>query len=348
VVLAGGFATRLRPLSCTRPKTLFPIVNKPLLQWIFERLAKDNVKEAVLAVNQLTGFCIKQNRVPKSGITVRYSHDPPKKPLGTGGPIKHAERLLGHEPFLVLNGDIFADISYKELMEAHVKTGALATLSLCEVEDPSRYGVAEMAKNGQIKRFTEKPPKGTETSNLINAGVYVLSPEVLQLIPEGRAVSMEREVFPKLAADGKLYGHIVRGLWMDIGKPEEYLQTNRILLDALIVKPKRKSPSKFELKTPIALDKGVSISNGAVIGPYTVLGKNVSVGKNAQIWDSVIFSGTKIGDYAQINGAIIGEEAIIGDNVRVEKGCIIADHAKIMKGVALNENTSVCPAKEVS
>jgi mannose-1-phosphate guanylyltransferase len=279
---------------------------------------------------------------------VRYSHDPPKKPLGTGGPIKHAERLLGHEPFLVLNGDIFADISYKELMEAHVKTGALATLSLCEVEDPSRYGVAEMAENGQIKRFTEKPPKGTETSNLINAGVYVLSPEVLQLIPEGRAVSMEREIFPRLAADGKLYGHIVHGLWMDIGKPEEYLQTNKILLDALVVKPKRKSPSKFELKSPVAMDKGVSISNGAVIGPYAVLGKNVTVGKNAQIRDSVIFSGTKIGDSAWINGAIIGEEAVIGDNVRIGKGCIIADHAKILKDVSIAENTAVCPAKEVS
>ena len=348
VILAGGFATRLRPLSCTRPKTLFPIVNKPLLQWIFERLARDGVNEAVLAVNQLTEFYIKQQRIPRSGITVRYSHDPPKNPLGTAGPVKHAERLLGHDPFLVLNGDIFADISYKELMDVHVKTGAWATLSLCEVEDPSRYGVAEIAKNGQIKRFTEKPPKGTEPSNLINAGVYVLNPEVLQLIPEGRAVSMEREIFPKLATDGKLYGHIVNGLWMDIGKPEEYLQTNKILLDALIVKQKRKSPRRFELKSPVALDKGVSISNGAVIGPYAVLGKNVTVGKNAKIRDSVIFSGTKIGDSAFINGAIIGEETIIGDEVKIGKGCIIADHAKIMKGISLNDDTAICPAKEVS
>jgi len=318
-----------------------------LLQWIFERLARDGVNEAVLAVNQLTEFYIKQNRIPRSGISVKYSHDPPRKPLGTAGPIKRAERLLGDEPFLVLNGDIFGDISYKELMEAHLKTGARATLSLCQVEDPSRYGVAETTKNGRIKRFTEKPPKGTETSNLINAGVYILNPEVLQLIPEGRAVSMEREIFPKRAAEGKLYGYIVHGLWMDIGKPEEYLQTNKILLDALTVKPKRNNTRTFELKPPIALDKGVSISNGAVIGPYAVLGKNVTVGKNTQITDSVIFSGTKIGDSAWINGAIIGEEAIIGDEVRVEKGCIIADHAKIMKGVALDENTAVCPAKEV-
>jgi mannose-1-phosphate guanylyltransferase len=348
VILAGGFATRLRPLSCTRPKTLFPIVNKPLLQWIFERLARDGVNESVLAVNQLTEFYIKQHRIPKSGITVKYSHDPPKKPLGTAGPIKHAERLLGHEPFLVLNGDIFADISYKELIETHEKTGALATLSLCEVEDPSRYGVAEIAKNGQVKKFIEKPPKGTEPSNLINAGVYALSPEVLQLIPEGRAVSMEREVFPKLASQGRLYGHIFRGLWVDIGKPEEYLQANRILLDTLKFKRRFKGTDEFEVKTPTALDEGVTIGKGSTIGPYAVLGKNVTVGKNVQISDSVIFPGTKIADSAWISGAIVGEESVIGENARIRKGCIIADHAKILKGVSLAKDTAVCPAKEVS
>ena len=319
-----------------------------MLQWIFERLAKNNVKETVLAVNQLTEFYIKQNRVPKSGLKVRYSHDPPKKPLGTGGPVKHAERFLGHEPFLVLNGDIFADINYKELMETHIKTGALATLSLCQVEDPSRYGVAEITKNGRITRFTEKPPKGTEPSNLINAGVYVLNPEVLQLIPEGRAVSMEREIFPKLATNGELFGHVVHGLWMDIGKPEEYLQTNKIILDAISVKRKRKRTSRFQLKEPIALDKDVSVADGAVIGPYAVLGKNVTVGKNTHIKDSVIFSGTNIGNSAWINGAIIGEEAEIGDHVKFGKGCIIADHAKITKGVSLTDDMAVCPAKVVS
>ena len=319
-----------------------------MLQWIFERLAKNNVKETVLAVNQLTEFYIKQNRVPKSGLKVRYSHDPPKKPLGTGGPVKHAERFLGHEPFLVLNGDIFADINYKELMETHIKTGALATLSLCQVEDPSRYGVAEITKSGRITRFTEKPPKGTEPSNLINAGVYVLNPEVLQFIPEGRAVSMEREIFPKLAIDGELFGHVVHGLWMDIGKPEEYLQTNKIILDAISVKRKRKRTSRFQLKEPIALDKDVSVADGAVIGPYAVLGKNVTVGKNTHIKDSVIFSGTNIGNSAWINGAIIGEEAEIGDHVKFGKGCIIADHAKITKGVSLTDNMAVCPAKVIS
>ena len=125
MILAGGFATRLRPLSCSRPKTLFPIVNKPLLEWIFEKLAKDGCEEAVLGVNALTQFYIKQQPLRKHGLKVRFSLDPPRMPLGTAGPVKKAEKLLGHvEPFIVLNGDIFADLSYRELYEAHLKANA--------------------------------------------------------------------------------------------------------------------------------------------------------------------------------------------------------------------------------
>ena len=349
VILAGGFATRLRPLSCTRPKTLFPIVNKPLLQWIFERLAKNNVSEAILAVNRLTEFHIKQQRIAKSGLKIRYSHDPPKTPLGTGGPVKRAERLIGHsEPFLVLNGDIFADFSYKELVQSHRKKGAMATIALCKVEDPSRYGVAELAENERIARFIEKPPRGATPSNLINAGVYVLNPEVLQLIPEGRAVSMEREIFPKLAEAGTLYGHLVQGLWMDIGKPEEYLEVNRILLDSISEQQHGRSKSGFELKWPIAIARGVSIGHGTVVGPYVVLGRNVTIGTDTRIKDSVVFPDAAIGDSASVEGAIIGEGASVGKRATVSKGCVIADQAKVKEGVCLENNVTVCPAKEVT
>lgn len=279
-------------------------------------------------------------------MTIKYSFDPTKKPLGTGGPIKHAERLLGKDPFLVLNGDIFTEISYNKLIQTHIRTGAWATLALCHVEDPSRYGVADMAENGQIKRFIEKPRKGTEPSKLINAGVYVLNSEVLQLIPEGRAVSVEREIFPKLAEQGKLFGHVTNGLWIDIGRPDEYLQANRILLDKS--EPVTKSLPHVNVKKPVALEKGVSIEKGAVIGPYAVLGRKVSVGRNVRICDSVVFQGAKIGDSASLEGAIVGEEAFVGDHVKIGRGCVIADHAKILRGASLAEGTLVCPAKEIS
>ena len=318
LILAGGFATRLRPLSCTRPKTLFPIVNKPLLQWTFERLANNGVDEAILAVNALTQFYIRQHKPSKCGLKVRFSVDPPKMPLGTAGPLKKAEKLIGHdEPFIMLNGDIYADINYRELLETHRKTGALATIALCKVEDPCSYGVADLHGN-TIKRFVEKPAKGHAPSNLINAGAYVLSPEVFEYIPEGRAVSMEREVFPKLAEEGKLCGHCIDGLWIDIGKPQEYLETNKIVLDSISKNETRKFRI-LRVEDPVALDKGVSIGEKSVIGPYAILGKNVKVGKNVQIANSVIFAEAQIADGAILNGAIVGEGAKIGKGVKIPK-----------------------------
>ena len=320
-----------------------------MLQWTFERLAANGINEVVLAANRLTEFYVKQQRIPRSGIKVKYSHDPPKMPLGTAGPIKKAEKLLGHnEPFIVLNGDIFADLSYKELVESHKEGKAIATIALHEADDPSRYGVAELAENNRIRRFIEKPPRGAAPSNLINAGVYVLSPKVFDYIPAGRAVSMEREVFPKLTEKNALYGHRVTGLWIDIGKPEEYLQTNKILLDMLRTKTLLQKTNNFELKNPVALDKSVAIGENSVIGPYAVLGKNVAVGKNVQIKDTIIFPGAKIDDFTTINGALIGEGALIGKKVNISQGCIIADQAKVKDGVSLQQKVSVCSAREVN
>ena len=347
VILAGGFATRLRPLSCARPKTLFPIVNKPLIEWIFEGLANNGVDEAILAVNALTQFHIKQQHPRRHGLKLKFSIDPPKTPLGTAGPVKKAEKLIGHdEPFIVLNGDIFANLSYKELLDTHAKSKGLATIALCKVDDPSRYGVAEMGNGDCIKQFIEKPPRDKAPSNFINAGVYVLSPEVFDYIPSGRAVSVEREVFPKLAEEGKLFGHFVNGLWMDIGKPEEYLETNRIILDSLSKNIKQKKTKNFELKNPVALDSGVSIGIKSSIGPYAILGKNVTVGKNVQINNSVIFADVTIDDCVSIEGAIIGEAARIGKNVKICCGCIIADHAKVKDNLELSGK--ICPGKEVA
>ncbi len=347
LILAGGFATRLRPLSCSRPKTLFPIVNKPLLEWIFERLSSSGVEEAILAVNALTQFYIKQQRLHRHGLKIKFSIDPPKMPLGTAGPVKKAEKFLGHdEPFIVLNGDIFADLSYRELLEAHIKNKALATIALCKVEDPYRYGVAEIVNGNCIKRFIEKPPKDKAPSNLINAGVYVLSPKVFDYIPRGRSVSMEREVFPKLAEEGRLYGHFVSGLWMDIGKPEEYLETNKIILDSLSNTLKHKKTKNLEIKDPVAFDKGVILGDNSVIGPYAILGKDVTVGKNACVSNSVVFPSVRIEDFASIDGAIIGEGARIGKQVKISGGCIIGDHVKVRDKLELSGK--VCPGKEVA
>ena len=205
-----------------------------------------------------------------------------------------------------------------------------------------------MAEDNRITQFVEKPEIGKAPSILINAGIYVLSPEIFNYIPKGKKVSMEREIFPKLAQRGKLYGHKIKGLWIDIGKPEEYLQTNKIILDSITKKQKPKNTSKYKTKIPIALDKNVSIGEKSIIGPYGILGRNVTIGKNVQISNTVIFPDTKIDDNSSINGAVIGEAATIGKNVKISKGCIVGDQAKIKDNISLSKGTVVCPAKEVS
>jgi len=349
LILAGGFATRLRPLSCTRPKILFPIVNKPLLQWTFERLVKNDIRETILAVNHQTEFLLKRYKIPKCGVKITFSRDPLKKPLGTGGPIKKAEKLIGFDgAFLVLNGDIFADVKYTKMAKMHEEKEAVATIALHRVEDPSRYGVAELTRENRIKRFVEKPQREAATTNLINAGVYALNPEIFGYIPKGRRVSLEREVFPKLVKEGKLYGYLFDGFWSDIGRPEDYLKINQVLLDLLASPFKYKIGSRAEIKKPVALDQRVSVGEESVIGPYAVLGHKVTVGKNVHIQNSVIFPETVISDFSSIKGAIIGENVIIGKSVKIGEKCILGDHVRIRDNILLAKEVSVCPAKEVS
>jgi mannose-1-phosphate guanylyltransferase len=161
-------------------------------------------------------------------------------------------------------------------------------------------------------------------------------------------VSLEREVFPKLAEEDRLYGYVFDGLWTDIGKPEDYLETNKTLLASAVGPRQSGTRSGVEIKKPVAFDKGVSLGERSVVGPFAVLGRNVSVGNSVRIQDSVIFPETVISDFSSIDRAIIGENVVIGTSVKIAKRCVVGDHAKIKDNVSLVSGVWVCPAKEVS
>jgi mannose-1-phosphate guanylyltransferase len=324
------------------------VLNKPLLQWTFERLTKNNIQDVILAVFYQTEVHIKQHRIPRSGLHLEYSHDPLAKPLGTAGSIKNAQKKIGsNSSFLVLNGDIFADVNYSEIVKQHEEKGCLATIALHQVSNPTRYGVAILSKDNRITGFIEKPLAGKAPSNLINAGVYVLDPKVFKYIPEGRAVSIEREVFPKLAEENELFGYVHNGLWKDIGKPEDYLELNKILLRQNMARTTYRSNGNVSFKKPVALSKNVSIGKGSTIGPYAILGSKVTVGKNVHIRNSIVFSAASISDSAMVDGAIIGEGVYIGEEAQVKKGSIVGDHARIKDRVTLSAKSHICPANEV-
>ncbi len=350
IILAGGVGTRLRPLSCTRPKLLFPILNEPLLDRTLERLAETGVSGVTLAVKFMAETFMQRYGKLAHGLEISYSLE--KKPMRTGGAIKYAEELIGHEePFLVLNGDIFTTIDYSSLIKKHNKTDAVATLALYRVEDPSRYGTVKLEKNGKVTKFVEKAPSGQAPSNLINAGIYVLDPKIFSYIPAGRPVSIEHEVFPKLAEEGKLFGHEFIELWMDIGKPADYLKANMLMLDIekgkQMVSTGARIGHDVQLSSPVMVGEEVSVGDCSKIGPYTVIGDDASVGSNVTVEGSVVFPLATIEDNAQIKGAVIGEGATIGAGTKIGEGCIIGDYATIHEGIVISKNVTVCHSKDV-
>ncbi len=352
LILAGGFGTRLRPLTCTRPKLMFPVANRPLLDWVIERLSQNGVDTVVLAVNYMADVLSRHFGKSKYGVKILYSRE--TKPLGTGGPIRKAENLLSDdsEPFFVLNGDILSTINYQTLYQKHIEYGARATIALHEVENPSRFGVAVLNGKNQILKFVEKPKQEHALGNLINAGVYVLNQSVFDLIASERQVSIEKEVFPVLAGNGELYGYGLDGLWVDIGKPEDYILANRHMLDMIAsnnhVERGTRISSKAQIIPPVAVAKGAVIEGEAVIGPHVSVGEGATVGRGTRIQNSILFPSAWVDNSTSIKNAIIGEGAIIGRWVKIESDCIVGDHVVIDDNVTLGPNVKVCPSKEVS
>lgn len=307
LLLVGGFATRLRPLSLNRPKCLFPLQNKPIIDYLLENLAKAGCSDVVLAVNNLADRIEEYLGEEKFGINLHYSLE--DEPLGTGGPIKLAEEILKEDDFLVLNGDILTFINYAELMHTHQKNPETATLTLKKVQDPTRYGVVKFSQKNRIVEFVEKPSLEESPSKWINAGCYAFSPEIIDYIPENQKVSIERQIFPKLAVKEKLLGYKYYGEWIDIGVPDDYLRANKIL----------------------HLNKRERASS---------ISQTASIGKKSKILDSIIWEDTRIGENAEIIESIIGTNCIIGDRVKITKS-VIADNVKIKKGINIASGTKI-------
>jgi len=320
------------------------------VDWTLERLAETEVDGVTLAVKYMAETFMQRYGESKYGIKISYSLE--KKPMRTGGAIKYAEELIGHEePFLVLNGDIFTAIDYTALINKHKQNKAVATIALYKVKDPSRYGTVKLTNQNRITQFIEKAPLGKAPSNLINAGIYVLDPEIFNYIPAGRPVSIEHEVFPKLAEEGKLFGHEFKQVWIDIGKPVDYLKANRVLLDA---EPKKRLLGKdsnlgegTEFSDPVMVDEGVTVGQNSKLGPYAIIGRDAVLGRNITLENSVVFPEATISDRASVRGAIIGEGATIGKGVEIMEGCVIGDYVNIRDNLTLCRNVTVCHSKEV-
>jgi len=262
------------------------------------------------------------------------------QPLGTAGGIKNAEGYLEEGPFVATNGDILTGIDLAEVIQAHLDSEALATVTLTSVDDPTAYGLVEVDHRLRVKRFVEKPSSDEIHTSLVNAGIYVLEREVLNMIPEGREVSIEREIFPQLQAMGKLGAFVSSAYWRDIGTPRSYLAASNDVLSGTVGKgddfkdlsidPSTKLSKDVSLLPPVSIAEGCEIEAGATIGGRTSLGKGCFVGEGAMVEGSILFEGAQIGEGTIVRNSIVGPGAVVHQNC-VIRGCSVLGAACVVE-----------------
>ena len=333
LVLAGGEGTRLRPLTLTTPKPVLPLAGRPFLNFMLDWLHRHGVEEAVLSLGFLSDAVHAVLGDIQSGMRLRYVRE--DEPLGTAGPVRLAadEGILA-DRFFVLNGDVLTDMDLTAELVQHERARAAGTLALVEVDDVATYGVVPTNEAGEVLEFREKSP-GPAPTNRINAGAYVLERSVVDLIPAGRAVSFEREVFPQMVGNG-LYGWAADGYWIDIGTPERYLEAT---WDLLAGRAQSTLPDRDETGS---LVYGGSLTGGAHIGPQAVVGPHCNVGSNAAIERSVLLDRVVVGANAVVRDSIVGAGARVGDGVRMQNA-VIGDGAVIDDGATLEPGARVDP-----
>jgi mannose-1-phosphate guanylyltransferase len=352
VILVGGQGTRLRPLTDRVRKDMLPLVDRPLLAYTFEHLARYGVERSIISCGYLPDQIESTFGESHDGMSLAYAVE--DEPLGTGGAIGFAGREL-EGSFFALNGDSLREADLGEMVAFHRSTGAKATILLTPVADPSRYGLVRTAADGRVESFLEKPRPEEIDTDLINAGLYVLEPDVLELVPSDRAVSIEREVFPTLAAEGSVYGIALPGYWLDVDTPESYLQAHRDVLerifetavgDALgadftLVDETADVHAEARLVPPVYVGPGAVVERGARLGSLAVLGAGARLAEGGIVENAVVGARTRVGAGASVVGSILGEEAELGAGSELHNLSVVGPGAHVGGGNVLNHGLRV-------
>ena len=325
VVLVGGFGTRLRPLTSHTPKQMLPVVDRPMIEHVVAHLAEHGVDDAVLSLGyRPDAFTDAYPSGRCAGVSLHYAVEP--EPLDTAGAIRFAALDAGiDDTFVVLNGDVLTDFDLGKLLSRHAEAGAEGTIHLTPVDDPSRYGVVPTDADGRVEAFIEKPPAETAPSRWINAGTYVLEPSVIGRIPDGRKVSIERETFPAMVAEGSLFAVESDDYWIDAGTPAAYLQAQLDLVDG---------HRACGAQDPVG--PGASGAPGAAVTHSVVMG-GASIAAGARVADSALLPGARVEAGAVVDGSIVGPGAVVGAGASVTGLTVLGDGAVVEPGAVLDD-----------
>lgn len=350
IVLLGGEGTRLRPLTYSIPKPLLPVAGKPMVTHTIEWLARSGVDEVIFSLGyRPDAFSEAFPDSTCAGVRLTYAVEP--EPLDTAGAIRFAALAAGatDERLVVCNGDVLTDLDLVELLAFHERTGAEGTIHLTPVADPSAFGVVPTTDDGRVIAFIEKPAPGTEPTNLINAGTYVLEPAAIARIEGGRRVSIEREIFPAMVAERRLFARADSTYWIDMGTPASFLRAQFDVLDgirphvALMRRPEveeeifggEDARVEGEVVGPVLLGRKAVVATGARV-ERSILGDGVVVEAGARVRNSVILDNSVVGEDATVDSSIVGAGALIGRGAVLRDETIVGFNAEVAAATVLN------------
>lgn len=339
VVLVGGKGTRLRPLTLSAPKPMLPTAGLPFLTHLLSRIAAAGVEHVILSTSyQAATFEAEFGDGSKLGLQIEYVTE--TDPLGTGGGIANVAPRLRNDTVMVFNGDVLSGADLTKMLAAHHDTGAELTLHLVRVSDPRAFGCVPTDDTGRVLAFLEKtedPP-----TDQINAGTYIFNRSIIDRIPRGRAVSVEREVFPALLSDGvKVCGFVDSSYWRDMGTPEDFVRGSSDLVRGLAP-----SPALGGQRGESLVHDGASVAPGAVLIGGTVVGRGAEIGPGVRLDGAVIFDGARIDAGSVVERSIIGfgahigpraliRDGVIGDGANIGARCELLRGARVWPGVAI-------------
>lgn len=360
VVMAGGEGTRLRPLTSNQPKPMIPFLNKPVIEYIFELLKKHDFHD-IIATLQFLPQLVKTYYGTGTDMGIRISYSIEEVPLGTAGSVKNASEYLT-DTFLVISGDALTDFDLSKAIKFHRKKKSSLTIVLKSVENPLEYGVVITSPDGKIERFLEKPGWGEVFSDTVNTGIYIIEPEILELVPANTPFDFSKDLFPMLLERGvPIYGCTLDGYWSDIGNLEQYMASSWDVLKgrANIEPPGIKMGENIWVGQDVYIHPDAKIAGPAVIGPHArieaeaeigelaVIGSNVVVEGGAHIHRSIINENSYIGPRAKLHGSIVGRSCDIRKGATLEQGVAIGDECVIGEGSNIRHGVKIYPFKVV-
>ena len=360
VIMAGGEGSRLRPLTSQRPKPLVPVATVPIMEHLVGLLREQGFSEFLVTTSYLASEIQSHFDDGRDfGVSISYPDEP--MPLGTAGAIKNAEGSLADGPFLIVSGDALTDCDFLKAVEFHRAKGAMATLILKRVADPLEFGIVIADEDGRVTRLVEKPDWSEVQTDTVNTGMYILNPEVLGLMEEGKTYDWSIDIFPAMIrANQPVFGFITEDFWCDVGSLSQYREAQEKVMSGVVQLKIPGSHSggislghgcqideQAELVPPVVLGENVKIKRGAKVGPYTAIGANCIIEEFAVVERSVVWENSYIGAEAQIRSAVLGAKVVAKKNVSVMEDAVIGDRCHLDLGAVIRPRVKIWPDKVV-